>query len=173
MKPVRALILLALAAPALSQPEAEPYFALNSFRTWGSNAKPSVSLNAWGVDHVCLLGTIGKDGPNISPKGSMVVFDDEHLAYWERSKRKALENVTNDARVVVIYSDMKTWRDGGMTSPALRFYGTAQVHESGPVKDAIFAKLLTREQEHVGADTGVGVLIKLTRAEDLRGNPLE
>ena len=130
-------------------------------------------LNAWGVDHVCLLGTIGKDGPNISPKGSMIVFDDDHLAYWERSKRKALENVTQDARVVVIYSDMKTWREGGMKSPALRFYGTAQVHESGPVKDAIFARLLEREQKHDGADTGVGVLIKLTRAEDLRGNPLE
>jgi hypothetical protein len=128
--------------------------------------------NAWGVDHVCLLGTVGKDGPNISPKGSMIVFDDEHLAYWERSKRKALENVTHDPRVVVIYSDMKTWRDGGMTSPALRFYGTAQVHASGPVKDAIFAKLLAREQTHDGADTGVGVLIRLTRAEDLRGNPL-
>jgi len=55
----------------------------------------------------------------------------------------------------------------------LYFYGTAQVHESGPVKDAIFSKLLVREQEHVGADTGVGVLIKLTRAEDLRGNPLD
>jgi len=130
-------------------------------------------LGAWGKDAVCLLATIGKDGPNISPKGSMIVFDDEHLAYWERSKRKALENVTYDPRVVVIYSDMKTWREGEMKSPALRFYGTAQVHESGPVKDAIFSKLLVREQEHVGADTGVGVLIKLTRAEDLRGNPLD
>src|SRR6185369_667346 len=61
-------------------------------------------LGAWGKDAVCLLATIGKDGPNISPKGSMIVFDDEHLAYWERSKRKALENVTYDPRVVVIYS---------------------------------------------------------------------
>ena len=44
-------------------------------------------LNAWADDHVCLVGTMGKDGPNISPKGSLVVFDDDHLAYWERSKR--------------------------------------------------------------------------------------
>ena len=43
---------------------------------------------------------------------------------------------------------------------------------NGPIKDAIFAKLLHREQVHDGADTGVGVLITLTRAETLRGDPI-
>jgi hypothetical protein len=130
-------------------------------------------LNAWADDHVCLVGTLGADGPNISPKGSLIVFDDDHLAYWERSKRKALENVARDPRVVVIYSNMKAAREGQMKTPALRFYGTATVHESGAVKDAIFAKLLKREQEHVGADTGVGVLVRIERAQDIRGNPIE
>lgn len=130
-------------------------------------------LNAWADDHVCLVGTVGKDGPNISPKGSLIVFDDDHLAYWERSKRKALENLAADPRVVVIYSNMKAARDGAMKTPAIRFYGTAKVYESGPVKDAIFAKLLKREQEHVGADTGVGVLVRIERAQDIRGNPIE
>jgi hypothetical protein len=50
-----------------------------------------------------LLATSGKDGPNISPKGSMIVFDDQHLAYWERSKKVALENLSQDRRVVVMY----------------------------------------------------------------------
>ncbi len=52
----------------------------------------------------CLVATTGPDGPNISPKGSLIVFDDDHLAYWERSKKKALENVQADDRVVVVYS---------------------------------------------------------------------
>ena len=78
----------------------------------------------------------------------------------------------HDPRVVVIYSNMKMLRDGPLKTAALRFYGKAEVHESGPVKDAIFARLLKREQEHAGADTGVGVLITLDRAEDLRGNPI-
>ena len=129
--------------------------------------------NAWADDHVCLLGTVGKTGPNISPKGSMLVFDDQHLAYWERSKRTALDNLAHDPRVVVVYSNMKAGRDGVIQSPVLRFYGTAQVLESGPVKDAIFAKLTPREQTHDGADTGVGVLIRIERAEDVRGRPLE
>ena len=47
----------------------------------------------------CLVATQGPNGPNISPKGSMVVFDDDHLAYWERSKKQALENLGHDKRV--------------------------------------------------------------------------
>ncbi|HEV2447276.1 MAG TPA: MG2 domain-containing protein [Candidatus Sulfopaludibacter sp.] len=43
-------LLLAAAAPGLSQSENEPYFALSSGRTFGANSRPSVSLSAWNVD---------------------------------------------------------------------------------------------------------------------------
>ena len=128
--------------------------------------------NAWADGAPCLLGTQGKDGPNISPKGSMLVFDDDHLAYWERSKKKALENLGQDRRVTVMYSNFKAQRDGVLESGFLRFWGTVELYESGPVHDAIFAKLKKREQEHVGADTGIGVLIKISRAADVRGQPI-
>lgn len=128
--------------------------------------------NAWQDGYPCLLGTTGANGPNISPKGSLVVFDDEHLAYWERSKRTALENLGQDRRVVVMYANFKAQHDGVLDSGFLRFFGKAELHETGPIKDAIFAKLTKREQEHVGADTGIGVLIKIERATDLRGRPL-
>ena len=129
-------------------------------------------LAAWADGHVCLVGTVGPEGPNISPKGSMVFFDDDHLAYWERSNRKALENLGHDKRVVVVYSNMNAQRDGRLESPVLRFYGVAEIHESGPTKDAIFAKLLKREQEHDGADKGIGVLIKIDRAETVGGKSI-
>jgi hypothetical protein len=129
-------------------------------------------LAAWADGHVCLLGTVGKDGPNISPKGSMIFFDEDHLAYWERSKRRALENLGRDKRVVVVYSNMHAQREGRVESPVLRFYGTAEIHESGPMKDAIFAKLLKREQEHDGADKGIGVLIRIERAETVGGKSI-
>jgi hypothetical protein len=128
--------------------------------------------NAWTDGNVCLVGTAGPDGPNISPKGSMIVFDDDHLAYWERSKKNALKNVQHDKRVVVIYSNMAAQRAGQLDSGVLRFYGTAELHESGPMREAIFARLTKREQEHAGADTGIGVLIRIDRALDLHGTPL-
>lgn len=127
---------------------------------------------AWDDGYPCLLATSGPNGPNISPKGSMLVFDDQHLAYWERSKKVALENLAHDHRVMVMYSNFKSQRDGVLESGFLRFWGTAELHESGPVREAIFARLTKREQEHVGADTGIGVLVKITRAADVRGKPI-
>ena len=92
--------------------------------------------NAWTDGAPCLLATQGPNGPNISPKGSMLVYDDEHLAYWERSRRQALENLDHDRRVAVIYANFKAQRDGVLESGFLRFYGTAELHESGPVREA-------------------------------------
>ncbi len=68
--------------------------------------------SAWDDGAPCLVATQGSNGPNISPKGSMVVFDDGHLAYWERSKKQALENLGHDKRVCVMYANFKAQRDG-------------------------------------------------------------
>jgi hypothetical protein len=128
--------------------------------------------NAWEDGYPCLLGTTGEDGPNVSPKGSMFLYDDGHLAYWERSKRKALENLRVDNRVIVFYSNMKAQNDGLLESGFLRFYGVAELHENDAVREAIFARLSEREATHVGADTGIGVLITIDRAVDVRGRSL-
>jgi hypothetical protein len=114
--------------------------------------------NAWDDGCPCLLATNGPQGPNITPKGSMIVFDDMHLAWWERSKRAVLENLSHDRRVCVIYANFKAQRDG--------------VLESGFLREAIFASLLPREQTHVGAEAGIGVLVKIDKAIDIRGKPL-
>ena len=128
--------------------------------------------NAWDDGYPCLLATQGPHGPNISPKGSMVVYDDDHLAYWERSKKGALANLDHDKRVCIIYANFKAQRDGLVPSGFLRFYGTAELHEDGLVHAKIFSLLSPREQTHVGADTGIGVLVKIERAADVRGAPL-
>jgi hypothetical protein len=62
----------------------------------------------------CIVGTSDKDGqPQLSLKGSVMVFDSETLAYWERAKRSALENVVANPKVVVLYNNMEDrvrWR---------------------------------------------------------------
>lgn len=128
--------------------------------------------NAWDDGYPCLLATNGPQGPNITPKGSMIVYDDAHLAWWERSKRAVLENLSYDKRVCVIYANFKAQRDGLLESGFLRFFGSVELHESGPVREAIFAQLLPREQTHAGAEGGIGVLIKIEKAIDVRGNPI-
>jgi len=163
---------------SLFRPATPVSYSVN-FSGWSSRNPMAIAQkvrdlinNAWTDGYVCLLATVGADGPNISPKGSMLVFDDQHLAYWERSKKKALENLQHDNRVVMMYANFKAQRDGVLPNGFLRFFGTAELHESGAIHDAIFARLSKREQEHAGADTGIGVLIKIDRAADLHGNSL-
>ncbi len=45
-----AIPLLALAAPGIGQNENQPYFSLSSARTFGSNARPSISVSSYNVD---------------------------------------------------------------------------------------------------------------------------
>ncbi len=123
-------------------------------------------------DHcVCMLGTIGPDGPNISPKGSMIVLDDDHLAYWERAKKLALDNLRANPKVVVMYSNKAIYESGEFERPGgiLRFYGTAEIHERGEFRDRIRTMLQEREIDHEGAEEGYAVVIKLDRAANLRG----
>jgi len=137
-----------------------------------SDTVKSLIRSAWDDGYPCLLATSGPQGPNITPKGSMIVFDDQHLAYWERSKRGVLENFGADRRVCVMYANFKAQRDGVLDSGFLRFFGTAALHESGPVREAIFANLLPRERTHAGAEAGIGVLIRIEKAIDVRGKPI-
>ena len=102
----------------------------------------------------------------------MLVFDDGHLAYWERTKRGVLENLGADKRVCVLYANFVAQREGRLDFGFLRFFGTAELHDSGPVHAAIFAKLSPREQTHTGADTGVGVLIRIDAAVNHRGESI-
>ena len=115
--------------------------------------------NAWVDGAPCLLATAGPKGPNISPKGSMLVFDDEHLAYWERSKKQALENLGHDKRVAVMYANFKAQRDGVLESrlPALLRHRRAPRQRAGPRGDlpetaAARANPRRRRQGHRRAD---------------------
>ena len=125
--------------------------------------------SAWDDGYPLLVATCGPLGPNIAPKGSMIAYDGEHLAWWERSKKGVLDNLGHDRRVCIMYANFKAQRDGKLESGFLRFFGKAVMHESGPTRDAIFAKLLPREQTHVGADTGIGALVRIEKALDARG----
>lgn len=134
-----------------------------------SDTLKTLIRNAWDDGYPCLVASTGPNGPNITPKGSMVVYDDAHLAWWERSKRAVLENLGHDKRVCIIYANFKAQRDGVLESGFIRFFGTVELHEQGPVHDKIFSLLLPREQTHVGADTGIGALVKLEKVVDVRG----
>jgi predicted pyridoxine 5'-phosphate oxidase superfamily flavin-nucleotide-binding protein len=115
----------------------------------------------------CLVGTATKDGqPQISPKGSVMVFDDETLAYWERAKRSGLANLEENPKVVVYYSHpVKRIR--------WRFYGEASIHESGPIREDVMSRTVQAELDRDPEREGVAVLIRVDQVGELSGNILQ
>ena len=115
----------------------------------------------------CVLGTASKDGrPQISMKGSVMVYDPQTLAYWERSKRSALENVSENPQVVIFYRNPEkriNWR----------FYGIAIVYDQGPVREAVMNRTVKAELDRDPERQGVAVLVRLDRITDLAGNVLQ
>ena len=71
----------------------------------------------------CLVATASKDGsPNIGYKGSVMVFDDDSLAYWERTLQGTQHNVEENPNVMILFRDPAT-------RAAWRFVGKATVHK--------------------------------------------
>lgn len=96
----------------------------------------------------CLVATASADGmPDVSYRGSVLAFDREHLAFWERVKGETLANVEENPRICVFYRNPQT-RKGW------RFYGTATVLRDGELREQIIAKVhpfeIGQDPERVG-----------------------
>ena len=123
--------------------------------------------NAYADGVPCILGSASKDGhPQISMKGSVLVFDRETLAYWERAKRSALENVVENPSVVIFYRNPEKRIN-------LRFHGTATIYESGAIRDNVMQRTVQAELDRDPELQGVAVLVKLDRVTELSGKVLQ
>lgn len=125
--------------------------------------------------NVCLVATALPDGfAQVSPRGSMMVFDDEHLAFWERGKGKTNENLKDGSKVTVFFRKPELRQSGLLPKGGIaRFYGVATLHRSGPVREEIWNRVIQPEKDRDPEQKGFGVLVKIERAEDLSGLPLD
>jgi uncharacterized protein len=118
-------------------------------------------------DVPCILATVSAAGePDIGYKGSMMVFDDESLAYWERTRRQHLANVQSNPKVIVLFRDPKSrvnWR----------FHGTATIHETGPLRDQVMARTVPAELEKDPERKGAAVVIRVDKVTNLGGQVLQ
>ena len=111
----------------------------------------------------CVMATQGTDGiPNIGFKGSVLVFDQDHLAYWERTRGQHFANLRVNPGVAVLYFSRERCK-------YLRMYGRAELHEDGPVREQIMARVPEPELERDPERQGVGVLIRVDRLVEAFG----
>src|SRR6266849_8243704 len=125
--------------------------------------------------NVCLVATVLPNGfAQVSPRGSTMVFDDEHLALWERGKGSTNANLKDGTKVTVFLRKPPLRESGLLPKGGIaRFYGTATIHRSGPANETVWERLVQPEKDRDPEKKGYAVLIKVERAEDLDGKPLE
>jgi predicted pyridoxine 5'-phosphate oxidase superfamily flavin-nucleotide-binding protein len=101
------------------------------------------------------IATVCPDGtPNLSPKGTTAVWDDDHLMFVDIRSPGTVANLTLNPAVEINVVDQ-------VSRTGYRFKGTAQVLESGP----LFAQVVA-ERRRRGALSAVRsvVLVRVERA---------
>lgn len=123
--------------------------------------------NALANGSPCILATVSGDGePDIGYKGSMMVFDNESLAYWERTKRQHMKNVKENPKVIVLFRDPKT-------RAAWRFHGVATLHEDGAIRDQVMARTVKDELDKDPERKGAAVVIRVEKITNMGGQVLQ
>ncbi len=123
--------------------------------------------NALANGSPCILASVSAEGePDIGFKGSMMVFDDESLAYWERTRRQHLKNIQANPKVVVLFWDARTYVHW-------RFHGTATLHEQGALRDQVMARTIKAELDKDLERKGGAVIIRVDRVTNLAGQVLQ
>jgi hypothetical protein len=111
--------------------------------------------NAFYNQAVCVIATSNGADVDLALKGSFMVWDSEHLAYWERGLNETLAAIRANPRVAVLV------RPKG--APPMRFYGEAHVVEDPAQRDAVYQRVIPEEQGRDPDKKGLGVLIRVDR----------
>ncbi len=88
-----------------------------------------------------LIATASKNGkPNVSPKGSFRILDDEHVIFANIASPRTIANLKENPQLTAIIFDRST-RKG------LRIWGKAEIMSSGDLFDSVSADYATRDMK--------------------------
>ena len=124
--------------------------------------------------NVCLVATVLPNGfAQVTPRGSTMVYDGDHLALWERGKGSTTASLHDGTKVTVFFRKPALRESGLLPKGGIaRFYGTAAIHKSGAAYEEVWRRLVQPEKDRDPDKKGFAVLIRVERAEDLDGQPL-
>jgi len=124
--------------------------------------------------NVCLVGSVLPSGfAQMSPRGSTMVFDDTHIALWERGKGSTSENLSDGTPLTVFFRKPQLREEGVLPKGGIaRFYGRARIYRSGPIYEEVWRRLVQPEKDRDPEKKGYAVLIEIESSEDLDGQLL-
>jgi predicted pyridoxine 5'-phosphate oxidase superfamily flavin-nucleotide-binding protein len=94
--------------------------------------------------------------PDIAFKGSAMVFDSEHLAFWERSGGRTLSNLRENPHICLLYRNPQR-------QVAWKFFGRAELHADGDLRQQIMGRTVEVELNRDPERKGVAVYVRVDR----------
>ena len=111
----------------------------------------------------CVWATTSDEGyPDVSFRGSTYVFDDEHIAFWDRSLGTSTTNLEKNPNVCMLYYDKENrlgWR----------FYGKASVYKQGEMREKIMSRVIKPELDKDPERKGYDVLVRVDKIRGYSG----
>jgi hypothetical protein len=104
-----------------------------------------------------LVATSNNGQPDLALKGSLIVWDKDHIAWWERAKRETLAALEVNPRVAIFV------RNPTRDRRTLRFYGTAQVVQDPELRERVWDRVQQVEKDMDKDKQGVAVIVRIDR----------
>ncbi len=129
----------------------------------------------------CVWVTTSDEGyPDVSFRRSTFLYDDEHIAFWDRSLGQSTTNLEKNPNVCMLYYDGPArvgWRFYGKArlyydGPARvgwRFYGKASVYKEGEMRQNILKRTIKAEIDKDPERKGYGVLVRVDKIRGYSG----
>lgn len=92
--------------------------------------------------------------PDIAYKASMMIFDDDHLAFWERSLGQTYRNLLENPQCCLMFANFakrQSWK----------FLGVAQVLTEGELRQQVMDRTIQYELDQDPERKGAAILIRV------------
>jgi len=104
-----------------------------------------------------VVATIGPDGPDVGFKGSFLVWDKDHVAWWERTMRETYAAIQHDPRVCILVRNLTRDRR------TIRLYGRATIVDDPQLRERIWDRVVQVEKDTDKEKKGAAVLVRVDR----------
>ena len=104
-----------------------------------------------------VVATANDGRPDVALKGSLMVWDADHLAWWERGRAETEAAVRANPQVAVMV------RNSTRDRRTLRFYGEARIVEDPALRERVWERVVQVEKDTDPEKNGVAVLVRIDR----------
>ncbi|PYN14110.1 MAG: hypothetical protein DME05_16495 [Candidatus Rokuibacteriota bacterium] len=94
---------------------------------------------------------------DVALKGSLMVWDADHLAWWERGRAETEAAVRANPQVAVMV------RNSTRDRRTLRFYGEARLVDDPALRERVWERVIQVEKDTDPEKNGVAVLVRIDR----------